>query len=86
MEKLRGWDRYRSFCELGAGRIDFRGMTDVLLEADYDGFVVIELDASSKSAEASCLESVAYVRDKLGLELVPGGASSKLGENDLWPR
>ena len=72
VENMEGHARYRSFCELGAGRVDFRGMTDVLLEADYSGYVVIELDATRKTAEESCMESVAFVRDVLGLELVPG--------------
>ncbi len=44
-------------------------MTDILLGSGYDGLVVIELDASEKSAEESCRESVDYVTKPLGLAL-----------------
>ncbi len=70
-ESMEGHARYRSFCELGAGRADFCGLTDVLLAADHSGYVVIEPDATRKTAEESCMKSVAFVRDILGLELVP---------------
>ncbi|MFN8590604.1 MAG: sugar phosphate isomerase/epimerase [Thermomicrobiales bacterium] len=68
-ENLSGYDRYLSFCELGAGVIDLPEMTDILLANDYDGLVIIELDASEKSAEQSCAESVDYMTQELGLKL-----------------
>jgi inosose dehydratase len=40
-----------------------------LLKTGYDGLVIIELDASEKSAEESCRESVDYVTKELGLTL-----------------
>ena len=49
---LKGYDRYAAFCELGAGVVDIEGIVDVLLDADYDGLAIIELDASQKTAEA----------------------------------
>ena len=68
---LKGYDRYAAFCELGAGVVDLVGIVDVLLDADYDGLAIIELDASKKTAEQSALESIAYVRDTFGLTLTP---------------
>ena len=38
---------------------------------NYDGLAIIELDASKKTAEQSALESIAYIRDTLGLTLTP---------------
>jgi inosose dehydratase len=65
--------RYAAFCELGAGVVDLPGMTAELLRQGYDGLAIIELDVSAKTAEQSARESVAFVRDTLGLELVPAG-------------
>jgi inosose dehydratase len=72
---LKGYDRYAAFCELGAGVVDLQGIVDVLLDADYDGIAIIELDASKKTAEQSALESIAYIRDTLGLTLSPTAAA-----------
>lgn len=66
---LVGPARYAAFCELGAGVVDLPGMTDALLASGYDGLAIIELDVSARTAETSALESIAYVRDTLGLEL-----------------
>lgn len=66
-----GATRYAAFCELGAGDVDLRGLTGELLRQGYDGLVIIELDVSAMTAEESARESVAYVRDDLGLELTP---------------
>jgi inosose dehydratase len=71
---LKGYDRYAAFCELGAGVVDLTGLVDVLLDADYAGLAIIELDASKKAAEASTLESIAYVTGTLGLALTPARA------------
>ncbi|MCB1494746.1 MAG: sugar phosphate isomerase/epimerase [Bauldia sp.] len=68
---LKGYDRYAAFSELGAGVVDLPALVDVLLDAEYDGLAIIELDMSQKTAEASALESIAYVRDTLGLTLEP---------------
>lgn len=66
---MHGYDRYLSFCELGAGAVDLVALTDILLENDYDGLAIIELDASEKTAEESCRESIEYVTKTLGLKL-----------------
>lgn len=70
----RGRARYAAFCELGAGVVDLRGIAAELLRQGYAGLAIIELDVSSKGAELSARESVAYVRDELGLSLNPPGA------------
>jgi inosose dehydratase len=70
----RGPARYAAFCELGAGVVDLRGMAAELLAQGYDGLAIIELDVSAKSAEESTRESIAFVRDELGLVLAPAGA------------
>jgi inosose dehydratase len=72
---LAGHARYAAFCELGAGAVDLRGLTDALLETGYDGLVIIELDASEKAAEESARESIAYVEQTLGLQLTAGGGA-----------
>ena len=46
---LHGKDRYSSFCELGAGHVNLAAMTEILLENDFDGLVIIELDESKKA-------------------------------------
>ena len=76
---LTGFDRYQAFCELGAGVVDLSGLVDVLLDADYAGLAIIELDMSEKTAEDSARESVAYVRDTLGLTLSPAAAPEPVG-------
>ena len=64
--------RYAAFCELGAGVVDLPGLSRELLRQRYDGLAIVELDVSAKGAERSARESVAYVRDVLGLQLEPG--------------
>ena len=44
-------------------------MIEIMLENDFDGLALIELDASHKTAEQSCLESIDYVVKDLGLKL-----------------
>jgi inosose dehydratase len=68
---IKGLDRYTAFCELGAGVVDFEELTNTLLSAEYDGIVIVELDASQKTAEQSALESIAYLRNELSLTLTP---------------
>jgi inosose dehydratase len=72
LDQLQGHDRYLSFCELGAGHVDFPAMVALLLQNGYDGLVIIELDASEKAGEDSARESIEYVRGDLGLELTAG--------------
>jgi|SRR5581483_2204105 len=67
---LSGYDRYLAFSDLGTGSIDVAGIISVLLDADYGGIVTVELDYS-ETPDESCARSAEYIRDALGLELVP---------------
>lgn len=69
-----GPQKLKAFCELGAGVVDLEGIVDTLLDAGYDGLAIVELDASQKTAEQSAIESLAFLRDKLGLVLDPARA------------
>ena len=70
-DTLKGPERYAAFCELGAGVVDLPGLVDVLLDEDYAGLAIVELDASQKTAEQSALESIDYLTGTLGLALTP---------------
>jgi len=73
--KTRG-DRYKDFCELGQGVVDLPALADVLLEAEYDGIAIIELDMGEKPPEQSALESVAYLREVMKLDLKPAASAT----------
>lgn len=68
LESLQGVERYDAFCELGQGHVDLQGITEVLLENDFDGLVIIELDYS-ETPDESCERNVKYVTEELGLTL-----------------
>jgi inosose dehydratase len=70
-----GAARYAAFRELGAGVVDFHGITAELVRQGYEGLAIIELDISAKGAERSARESVGFVRGELGLDLEPAGAA-----------
>lgn len=47
--RKNGWDYFESvrrgvFCELGEGDVDFAGITAMLRERNYDGWIVVEQD------------------------------------------
>jgi len=67
-ETLTGYDRYQAFCELGTGLIDLPRMTETMLENEFDGLVIIELDYSESPVE-SCERNTKYVTEELGLRL-----------------
>lgn len=69
-----GPEKLKAFCELGAGVVDLPALVDVLLDTGYDGLAIIELDASTKTAEESATQSLAYLRETLGLDIRPGAA------------
>lgn len=66
----RAGERYADFCELGRGAIDLPGFARALADCSFDGLAIIELDGSD-NPEASVRESLAYVRERLGLALEP---------------
>lgn len=57
------------FVELGLGIIDLPALVQVLKEADYDGWMTVELDRSTRGARASLEMNKAYLEDTLGLKV-----------------
>jgi inosose dehydratase len=53
--------------ELGRGEVDFPGVTKVLLEAGYDGWIVDDLDSTSYTARDSVAACKEYLKHGLGL-------------------
>ena len=55
------------FVEFGLGTIDLQGIIDVLKAADYDGWVTVELDQSTRGPRESLRMNKEYLEDRLGL-------------------
>lgn len=60
------------FVELGQGIIDLPALVRVLKEADYDGWVTVELDRSTRGARLSLEMNKDYLENVLGLTVGPG--------------
>lgn len=58
----RGFSNHGIFAELGEGLVDFPAVFDILKEAGFAGWVVVETDVTQK---ASALESATISRDYL---------------------
>jgi inosose dehydratase len=56
------------FSELGQGPINFRAVTKVLRNNDYTGWVVVELDRSTRTPKESAQISKRYMSRVLGFE------------------
>lgn len=56
-----------SFCELGIGTIDFRGVVKTLRNTGYDGVLCVELDSRPVCNYKSAMISRRYLHDALGL-------------------
>lgn len=56
------------FCELGKGSVDFKSIVDILIEKDYNGWIVVEQDMlrGMGSPKKSALNNRKFLRD-LGL-------------------
>jgi len=57
----------RRFTELGTGIVDFPVVWDILREADFDGWIVVDLDYTSLDPVESCRANKAYLNDVLGI-------------------
>jgi inosose dehydratase len=57
----------RDFVELGQGQVDLAGCISILREHDYDGWVTIELDYTSRTPYESVAMSKTYLENELGL-------------------
>jgi inosose dehydratase len=57
------------FVEFGEGEIDLPGLFEVVKAADYDGWVTVELDQSTRGPLKSLEMNRDYLRDRLGLKI-----------------
>jgi inosose dehydratase len=67
-----GRERY-AFKTLGEGIVDLAGLVGVLLDSEFTGDVIIEIDSLDVPAAESCREARAYLENRLGLVPVPAG-------------
>jgi inosose dehydratase len=67
---IDGFDRYLAFCPLGTGIVDLVGIVTILLDAEYQGLVIVEQDIS-ESPDQDCRRSAAWIRD-VGLRITTG--------------
>ncbi|MFZ5924167.1 MAG: sugar phosphate isomerase/epimerase family protein, partial [Bacillota bacterium] len=68
LTQLKGRARYDTFAELGEGVIDFPGIVKVLDAANYEGYIIVELDRSRRGARASAEVSKRYLQNVLGFK------------------
>jgi inosose dehydratase len=68
VSKLRGYDRYLAFSELGTGGVDLAAMTEIMLSNEFDGLAIIEIDYADDQ-DGCCRRSARYVTEELGLKL-----------------
>jgi inosose dehydratase len=68
VKDLTGYDRYLAFAELGAGGIDLPAMTEIMLQNEFDGLAIVEIDYA-EDPDASCHRSAEYITEVLGLKL-----------------
>ena len=66
---LVGFERWEEFCELGEGVIDIPEIVDILLENDFEGIAITELDFSEMTPEESSQFNTDYIKNTLGLSL-----------------
>ncbi len=57
------------FSELGKGIVDTPGFVQVLREADYDGWLTIELDRSQTTPRESLANNTQYLREVLNFDI-----------------
>lgn len=57
------------FLELGEGKVDFPAIVDVMRQADYKGWIMVELDSTRRTPKESALISKRYLEEKLGLKI-----------------
>ena len=64
---------YRSiihyFEELGEGKIDFPSIIRIMDKSDYNGWIMVELDSTTRTPKESAAMSKRYLEDKLGVKV-----------------
>ncbi|MCC6627481.1 MAG: sugar phosphate isomerase/epimerase [Chloroflexi bacterium] len=69
IEGSGGMANIPDFVELGLGIIDLPALVATLKEADFDGWVTVELDRSTRGPRVSLEMNQAYLEDTLGLRV-----------------
>ena len=64
--EFAGAERYRAFCDLGEGSVDFPAIGQILRESGFSGPVVAELDFSDDPNQ-SALTARRYLQDTIGV-------------------
>ena len=72
-EELEAWRKEHPegrgpiFSELGTGAVDFPAIIDILREANYSGWITVELDSTTRTPKESAQISMKYLKEVLGL-------------------
>jgi len=61
-------DDNRRFTELGRGIVDFPPLAEMLKQAEFDGWIVVDLDYTSLDPRESSRHNLGYLRETLGLQ------------------
>ncbi len=61
-------DDNRRFIELGRGVVDFPPLAEMLKQADFAGWIVVDLDYTSLDPRESSRHNLNYLRETLGFE------------------
>ncbi len=61
-------DDNRRFIELGCGLVDFPPLAEMLKQAGFDGWIVVDLDYTSLDPRESSRHNLNYLRETLGFE------------------
>lgn len=70
---FKGTESLPIFCELGLGTVDLQGIMKVVREIGYDGWITMEIDASTSTPSNSLRICRDYAQHTLGLDI---GATS----------
>lgn len=57
------------FLELGEGEVDFPAIVEIMKQANYKGWIMVELDSTTRTPKESALISKKYLEEKLGLKI-----------------
>lgn len=69
---LSGTDALPIFCELGLGTVDLESVIAALRAAQYDGWITIEIDKSTRTPKESLQICRDFAEQRLGLRLADG--------------
>jgi len=61
-------DENDRFIELGRGTVDFPSLHRVLMQNDFDGWIIVDLDYTNLTPRVSCEINKRYLNDVLGIK------------------